>query len=56
MPLMLSPAGRLVGVKKLGWPKVSSFSLSSEYVRLIVLKKLIFAAELFAGRGLRTND
>src|SRR5256885_2133555 len=39
MLLMLLPAGRLVVVKKLGWPKVSRLVLSFSYVRLISLKK-----------------
>src|SRR5262249_38063644 len=42
---MLLPAGRLVVVKKLGWPRVSSFSLSCEYVKVTAARVLGAAEE-----------
>src|SRR5262249_61196037 len=46
-PLMLLWAGRLGALKKLGWPKVSRYCLSWEFVRKNAEAVLTFALELF---------
>jgi len=46
---MLFPAGRLAGVKKSGWPKVSRSCLSCEYVRKNTAFELTSASEMLVG-------
>src|SRR5437764_13884071 len=47
MPLMLSPAGRLAPVKKLGWPEVSRAVLNCEYVKKTAALVLTAATAVF---------